>query len=301
LARQEEQAMSRLSPATGQLDPLDPLDRGSALDFLPDPIGRPMIWAVLFHILLIAGAAGFALLSGLLPQHLWGGANDGGAIAVQLVSSAVPLPQDRPPNDNVLATEKPSEAPAAPAAKVKATEDQTAIAIPNKVTAPKKQADKHQQASNPVKPQPAQQISRNATVPQPNQRLDNHAQYGEQAASNQQRSMQTATTSTNGQVAVSSGARGFNYPWYIEALRRKMDQSGYRGTVDPRTPVGSRSYILFTIRRDGGPTNIRLDRSSGSPTLDQACLRAAQRVDTFGPLPSPPNDGNAEVSYYCEY
>ena len=29
--------------------------------------------------------------------------------------------------------------------------------------------------------------------------------------------------------------------------------------------------------------------------------RAARRVDTFGPLPSPPGDGNLNVSYYCDY
>ena len=272
-------------------------------EFTPDPIGRWLFWAVLFHVALGASGFVFALLSGLLPHNLWGGANDGGAIAVQLVSSAVPLPQDRPPNDNVLATEKPSEAPAPPAPKAKAMEDQTAIAIPNKVTQTKKQAEKHQETitpPKPIKPQPVQQVARNA-YPQPNQHVDNRAAYGEQAASNQQRALQSATTSANGQVAVSSGAKGFNYPWYIAGIQRKFGQSSYRGEVDPRTPAGSRAYILFTIRRDGSPTDVKMDRSSGSPTLDRACMRAAQRVDTYGPLPSPPSEGNAMVSYYCEY
>jgi len=282
--------------AAGSMEPLEG-------EFAPEPIGRPMLWAVLFHLLLAGSGFIFALLSGFLPHNLWGGANEGGAIAVQLVSSAVPLPQDRPPNQNVLATEKPSEAPAAPAPKAKATEDEKAIAIPNKVTPTKKQAEKHQEAvvpPKPVKPQPMQQVARNV-VPQPIPKPQNHAQYGEQAASNQQRALQTATTSANGQVAVSSGAKGFNYPWYIAGIQRKFGQSSYRGEVDPRTPAGSRAYILFTIRRDGSPTDIKMDRSSGSPTLDRACMRAAQRVDTYGPLPSPPSDGNAMVSYYCEY
>lgn len=283
--------------AAGQPDPIEG-------EFTPDPIGRWLLWAVLFHIALIGGGFAFKLLSGLLPQNEWGGANSGQAIAVQLVSSAVPLPQDRPPSDNVLATEKPSEAPAPPAPKAKATEDQKAIAIPEKVTPVKKQeAQKHQEAvvpPKPVKPLPTQQVARNV-APQPLPKPQNRAQYGEQAASNQQRAMQTATTSANGQVSVSSGAKGFNYPWYIEAMQRKFAESGFRNEVDPRTPVGTRAYILFTIRRDGTLTDVHMDRSSGSPTLDRACLRAAQRVDTFGPLPSPPGDGNASVSYYCEY
>ncbi|HEY9127952.1 MAG TPA: hypothetical protein VIM62_12530, partial [Acidobacteriaceae bacterium] len=190
--------MSRLAPA-GQIEPLEG-------EFAPEPIGRHILFAVLFHLALGGGAFAFALLSGLLPHNVWGGANDGGAIAVQLVSSAVPLPQDRPPNDNVLATEKPSEAPAPPAPKAKATVDEKAIAIPDKVTPPKKQqqAQKHQEAvtpPKPVKPQPMQQTARNA-YPQPIQRPQPRAQYGEQAASNQQRSIQSATTSANGQVSV---------------------------------------------------------------------------------------------------
>jgi protein TonB len=271
-------------------------------EFTRDPIGRSMFVAILFHALLFGGVIGFALLEGLFPHNQWGGANDGGAIAVQLVSNALPLPQDRPPNDNVLATEKPSEAPAPPAPKAQATVDQTAIPIPAKIEAPKKQADKHQEAIKPPKPVVAPPVSSKASpYTKPNPKLDNRAQFGEQSSSQMQRSAQTATTSANGQVSVTSGSKGFNYPWYIAGIQRKMLENTYRGEVDPRTPAGSRAYILFVIRRDGTPTTASLDKSSGSPTLDRACLRAAQRVDTFGPLPSPPVDAPPNVSYYCEY
>ena len=43
--------------------------------------------------------------------------------------------------------------------------------------------------------------------------------------------------------------------------------------------------MVFTIHRDGSVSDVQMDQSSGSPTLDSSCLRAAQRVDTFGPLP----------------
>ena len=69
----------------------------------------------------------------------------------------------------------------------------------------------------------------------------------------------------------------------------------------PTTAAGTRVFLNFTVARDGSPSNIHIEAPSGSPTLDQACLRAARRVDTFGPLPSPPGDGNLSVSYYCEY
>jgi periplasmic protein TonB len=283
-----------MSNAVHASDPFDPA-------FKREPLSKPMIAAVLFHLALIAGGIGFALMAGLFPHNSWGGANDGGAIAVQLVSNALPLPADRPPNDNVLATEKPSEAPAQPAPKAKATVDETAIPIPSKIEAPKKQADKHQQASTQPKPVIPPTVARNSPHTQPDPKLDNRAQFGEQASSSMARTTQPTTTSANGQVAVTAGTRGFNYPYYVETIQRKMGNNLYRGEVDQRTPGGSRAYIIFTVRRDGSPTDARLDKSSGSSTLDQACVRAAKRVDTFGPLPSPPGDGNLSVSYYCDY
>jgi protein TonB len=271
-------------------------------DFAREPLGKFMLFAILFHAALILGGAAFALLNGLFPHNTWGGANDGGAIAVQLVSSAIPLPADHPPNDNVLATEKPSEAPAPPTPKAAATVDTKAIPIPAKIEAPKKPADKKQEASKPIKPPVAPptvaQGSPHTVVPP---KPDNRAQFGEQSSSAMQRATQVSTTSANGQVAVTSGSRGFNYPWYIEGIQRKFAQSGFRNEVDPRTPKGARTYLFFVIRRDGTPTDVKLDRSSGSPTLDRACLRAAQRVDTYGPLPSPASDPPPNVSYYCEY
>lgn len=259
-----------------------------------------MAYAVLFHLLLIAGGLGFSLLSGLFPHDSWGGANDGGAVAVQLVSSALPLPADKPPNDQVLATQKPSEAPAPPAPKSKATVDETAIPIATKMDEKKKQAEKKQEENKPLKPAPTQQAANSSPHTQPT-KVDNKAAYGEQQASSMQRSMQPQAMSANGQTAVVSGARGFNYPYYVENIQRKMKDNLYRGEVDSRTPQGARAFILFTIKRDGTPADARMDKSSGSPTLDQACVRAARRVDTFGPLPSPPGDGNLQVSYYCDY
>jgi protein TonB len=261
-----------------------------------------MVFAIVFHALLIFGGLGFAMLNGLFPHNTWGGANDGGAIAVNLVSNAIPLPADHPPNDNVLTAEKPSEAPAPPTPKAEATVDTKAIPIASKVTPPKKQAEKKQEASKPVKPPIAPPTVAKASphTPVPT-KPDNRAQFGEQSSSAMQRATQASTTSTNGQVAVTSGSRGFNYPFYIEGIQRKFAQNGFRGEVDPRTPKGARTYIFFVIKRDGTPTDVKLDKSSGSPTLDRACVRAAQRVDTYGPLPSPASDPPPNVSYYCEY
>ncbi|MGD0547641.1 MAG: TonB family protein, partial [Terracidiphilus sp.] len=71
--------------------------------------------------------------------------------------------------------------------------------------------------------------------------------------------------------------------------------------VNSSTPKGARAYLVFTIHRDGSPTDVKISQSSGSPTLDRECIRGAQRVDSFGRLPAEYNSGTLNVSYYCEY
>ncbi len=270
-------------------------------DFHREPIAKPMLAALVLHGLVAVGAVSYTMLAGLLPHNTWGGANEGSAISVHLVSNALPLPADQKPNDNVLATETPSEAPAPPTPKAQATVDQTAIPIADKVTT-KKVADKKQEAAKPIKtPITPPPIATKSSPHTPPPKPDNKAQFGEQASSRMQRATQVSATSTNGEVAVTAGSKGFNYPYYVETIQRKVHQNTFMGEVDPRTPKGTQANILFTIRRDGTATDIKLDKSSGSPTLDRACLRAAQRVDTFGPLPSPSGDGALTVSYYCDY
>jgi protein TonB len=91
------------------------------------------------------------------------------------------------------------------------------------------------------------------------------------------------------------------FGWYVDQINRKMANSWYKQEVDPHTPRGARVYLVFTIHKDGSPSDVQLDRSSGSATLDRSCQRGVQRVDTFGTLPSAYNQNSLKVSYYCEY
>jgi protein TonB len=274
----------------------DRLDR----EFTREPIGKPMLFAFILHGAMIGAVAAYALIQGFVPHYLGGGGHEGDAIAVNLVSNALPLPANQKPNDNVLATERPSDAPAPPAPKAQAQVDQDAIPIPTKIEAPKK-ADKKKVDSAPAKPvvAPPPTVKPSPhTVPNP--KPDNRVQVGEQASTQIQRS--TTTSTTIGTVTASSGGvKGFPYPYYLQNLERKMQQNVYMNEVDARTPKGTQANIIFTIQRDGRPTDAKLDRSSGSPTLDQACLRGVQRIDSFGPLPSPPSEGNLYVSHHCDY
>ena len=252
----------------------------------PDPVHEPFIRPAARSLVLHAALFGFLLLYGMLGSlfhhNLWGNPGSGGAIQVNLVSSALPLPADQPQNQNVLTTETPSQAPAEPSPKEKQAVDENAIPISGKQAKLQKQkapkTQKHQ--------------------PQP--KLDNRAQYGEQAGSLLSRATQ-AQNGSNGPASISVGDFGSRFGWYVDGINRKMATSWYKPEVDPRTPKGARVYLTFTIRRDGSPADVQIDRASGSTTLDRSCQRGVQRVDTFGNLPSAYNASTLKVSYYCEY
>jgi protein TonB len=102
-------------------------------------------------------------------------------------------------------------------------------------------------------------------------------------------------------VSVTGGSNGFNYPWYVSLIQRKVSQAWYTQEVDPHTPYGSQVRVTFSISRDGTPSNIKIEQSSGSPTLDSSGLRAVQRVENFSPLPSGYSKSSVSVEYTFTY
>jgi len=248
-------------------------------ELTPDPVMAPAAGAVALHFGLAIAIVLYGIIGGYFHHNLWGGAGPGGAIQVNLVSSALPLPSNQPQNQNVLSTETPSQAPAPPEPKAKQAVDETAIPVSGK----QKKTEREEAPRTPPK----------QTQPVPN----NRAQYGEQAGTNLPRS----ASSTSGPATVNQSDFGTMFGWYVDNINRKMDANGYRSLADPHTPRGARAYISFEIARDGSVGKVKLDQSSGSPTWDNACVRAAQRVDTFGALPAGYRGINLMVSFYCEY
>ncbi|MGO9432676.1 MAG: TonB family protein [Terracidiphilus sp.] len=250
------------------------------LELTPEPVMAPAAGSVALHCALVAAIVLYGILGGFFHHNMWGSPGMGGAIQVNLVSSALPLPSNQPVNQNVLSTETPSQAPAPPEPKAKQAEDETAIPISGKQKKPE-----HETAPKKTVKQP----------PQPT----NRANYGEQAGSNLPRAAQPSLTT--GPTTVNNGDFGSRFGWYVDGISRKMSANWYKSLVDPATPRGARAYIEFMISRDGSVGNVRLDRSSGSGTLDNSCMNAARRVDTFGALPAGYNQSTLLVSYYCEY
>ena len=274
-------------------------------DFAPrhpeaEPLGKPAIGSLLLH----AGIAGALFLYALIVAHIhgnaWGNHSDmQGAIQATMVNSApaIPLPQEQKPTDQVLATQTPSPAPAPPAPKAARAEAQDSIPIPVKQPV-KTKLEAKKQVEQP-KQVPVQHVP---LVPAPQHmeqvRPNNRANYGEAAPAAVPRSMQQATPSS--QVSVQGGNFGAMFPWYVDLIKRRTAQNWYKQEVDPSTHEGARVYLTFVVHRDGSPTDARVQQSSGSPTLDSSCIRAVQRTDTYGPLPSGYTGATLLVQYYCE-
>jgi protein TonB len=251
-------------------------------ELTPEPLAGPAAGAFLLHGLLLAGLIFYGIISGLFHHNIWGNEGSGGAIQVSLSSAAIPLPSTQPLNKNVLTTETPSPAPAPPAPKEEHQIDQTAIPILGKQVKPKQKEQKKTQLHQPP---PVEQ---------------NLARYGEQNGTSVPRATQPQNF-TNGQTSVSDASFGSLFGWYVGQIDRKMDAAGYRSMADPHTVKGARANIEFEVNRDGSHGPVALDGSSGSSTWDNVCVRAAQRVDTFGPLPAQYHGNSLRVFYYCEY
>ncbi|HUH63660.1 MAG TPA: TonB family protein [Terracidiphilus sp.] len=247
-----------------------------------EPVAGPAMGSLALHAALACSAVFYGLIAGLFHHNTWGGTPGSGTIQVQITSS-IPLPAQKL-NDNVLTTSTPSEAPALPETKPEQQRvDLNAIPIPGK----------HEKQK--PKPQP---LPKTQPHQQPRQQ-DNYARYGEQAGQQIPRSM--AQSGSNGPTSVSDTDFGSRFPWYVDGINRKMATTWNKAEVDGRTPRGARVFVIFTIHRDGSPSDVQLSQSSGSGTLDSSCVRAVQRVDTFGQLPAGYNQSTLKVFYYCEY
>ena len=103
-------------------------------EFEREPFGGPIAGSLLLHLLVAASIAAAAYFVGHIRGNEWGNNQAPGAIQATLVSSAptIPLPQEAPPTQNVLATEQPSQAPAIPEQKTVPVPEPDAIPIPIK-------------------------------------------------------------------------------------------------------------------------------------------------------------------------
>jgi len=251
--------------------------------FEHDSWPRALAWSAGFH---------FAVTSIILVYSVfftgprgvsWGAGGGGSAIGVSMVSS-VPLPSTAAKTENVLANESKGVTKSQPKIEEK---EPDAIEIPgkNSKTKPKK-------LPTPTKDKPK---------PAPEEET-NQVAFGEGGpVSGPYGSFNAGGAKGGFGVTGSGGDFGTKYGWYVQIVQRKVSENWLKYEVDPRITSAQRVYITFDVARDGHPYNVRVEQSSGVPSLDVSATRALQRIDTFGPLPPDYSGSKISVEYWFDY
>lgn len=251
-----------------------------------DRMGGGFAGAVGLHLLLAAAVIAGAYLHLGKHEHWGENAASVGAIQASMVS-ALPLPShNKPVEKQVLASEDVNDAPLPPPkAATQPPPKPTDILI--KAKTPDKPAPPAPVRSNtPTKPEPKATPTEAPPNKHPQPAPDTpKARTGETTATQLPEAISQAKNGT-ATATVEDRTFGARYAYYLRAVSQRVSQNWFSGEVDPRSSQGKRVTLLFDIDKDGSPQNVRVENRSGSPTLDQSALRAVQRVDGFGPLPS---------------
>lgn len=251
--------------------------------FEHDRWGRNLAWSAGLHVAIVVAIFVYTMVAHGSRGEGWGGGGNGDAIGATLVST-VPLPANPQATQNVLANESKGLTQSLPKVQEK---EPDAIPIPDKNS---RQKPKPQTSATQRKPQPAQEEEDN-TVP-----------YGQGGPVSGPYGVFNAGAAKGGFGFTGGGGDfGSRYAYYVGAVQRRVSENWLKYEVDPRITQAQRVYLTFDISRDGRPSNVQIEQSSGVPSLDQSAIRAIQRIDTFGPLPSDYSGNKVSVEFWFDY
>lgn len=204
-------------------------------------------------------------------------------MSATLVSS-IPLPNPQPEQQNVLANESKGLSESPP--------QETPKEEPKAIPIPEREAKK--QGPRESAPKPPKQVAKAEP--------DNVVPYGQGGpVSGPYGSFTSGATKGGFGFQGGQGDFGSRFAYYVDVVRRKVSDNWMKYEVDPRITDARRVYIYFEINRSGQPSNIRVEQSSGIPSLDQSAVRALERIDTFGPLPAGYNGNYVAVEFWFDY
>jgi protein TonB len=246
--------------------------------------GRALVWSAGVHVGITLALLVYTTYVTRGSGEAWGSGGGGDAIGATLVST-VPIAAPPAPTQNVLANESKGITQSQPKIEEKEP-DAIEIAGKNKKIKPKKR----QITESKSNPQPA---------PEPE---DNQVAFGEGGPVSGPYGTFSAAGAKGGfGITGGGGDFGTKYAWYVHVIQQKVSENWLKYEVDPRISTAQRVYITFDVARDGHPTNVHVEQSSGVPSLDISATRALQRIDTFGPLPPDYPGSKISVEYWFDY
>jgi len=260
------------------------MEANAEIFFEHDRWGRNLAWSAALHIAVAGSIVLYAVIAPGGSGSTWGAGGGGEAMGVTLVSS-VPLPASTAPTQNVLANESKGLTQSLPKTEEKEPE---AIPIPDK--------------NAKTKPKPRISETRQKAQPQPVDEASNVVPFGEGGPVSGPYGTFNAGGAKGGFGFTGGGGDfGSRYAWYVRVVQQKVSENWLKYEVDPRISDARRVYVTFDIKRDGHPTNVQIEQSSGVPSLDQSAVRALQRIDTFGPLPPDYSENKVSVEFWFDY
>ncbi len=246
---------------------------------------QPLAWSVALHGFLFGGILLYGAIMGIKGQSWGGDGGGGGAISATLVST-IPLPASPVQTQNILANESKGLTQSLPKVKEEAPE---AIPIPDKDT--RRRPERQPRTSTQEKPKPAPVETASNVVP-----------FGQGGPVSGPYGMFSAGGAKGGFGFTGGGGDfGSRYAWYVRIVQQKVSENWLKYEIDPSIHDARRVYITFEIMRNGQPTSIQIEQSSGVPSLDQSAVRALQRIDTFGPLPNDYSGNRVAVEFWFDY
>src|ERR1700683_3523709 len=251
--------------------------------FEHDSWPRALGWSASFHVALTALIVLYSVVFTGSTGQGWGTGGGGDAMGVTRVSS-VPLPTPAAPTQNVLANESKGLTKSEPKVEEKEP-DAIEIQGKNSKIKPKKEATPTKEKPKPAPEQQSNQVAFGEGGPV-------SGPYGTFDAGG-----------AKGGFGITGGGGDFGtrFGWYVQVIQKKVSESWLKYEVDPRINSAERVYITFDVARDGHPFNVRVEQSSGVPSLDISAVRALQRIDTFGPLPPDYSGSKISVEYWFDY
>lgn len=246
--------------------------------------GRALTWSAGLHVAVTAAVMIYGALFYHAGGGTWGSGGGGEAIGATLVS-AVPLQTLPSPTQNVLANESKGLTQSQPKIEEKVP-DAIEIQGKNAKIKPKKKQETVSKEKSQEEPEPE----------------SNQVAFGEGGPVSGPYGTFSAAGAKGGfGITGSGGDFGTKYAWYVQVIQRKVAENWMKYEVDPRITSAQRVYITFDVARDGHPSNVRVEQSSNVPSLDTSAVRAMQRIDTFGPLPSDYPGDKISVEYWFDY
>lgn len=247
---------------------------------------RYFSYSVFLHILLVA-----LLFVGAWLQRngeAWGGVGGGDTgVKVTLVAApraGIPLPPEITPTDSQVVDPTKglnvAEPPPTPPVEPK-----------NETPIPKFEKEK------PLPPSKKSKVFENKKPPP-----DNAINYGKGG----QMKIPTGSADAPGPLSGGMAARGegggdfaTRYGWYIEGVRRRVNQNWMQNTIDPgvRAARRAKTTLTFTINRDGSIKNIRISGSSGNRSMDDSATRALLSIEHFDRLPADYSGNYVDVTF----